>query len=297
MPIIHDQAGLDKLTTGFQAAFNAAFRDTPIDWDKLATKVMSSSASEQYDWLGQFPMLREWVGERHIRDVAAHSYTIRNRKFESTVEVPREALDDDQFGTYMPLMAEMGHAATRHPDQLVFQLLKDGAIAKCYDGKPFFAAAHPVRGVKAGASNIDSAGGGKYWYLLDCSRPLKPLLLQERDAYEMQAMNRMEDEGAFMRDAYRYGVRGRCSAGYAFWQQAYASNQALSGANFNAAVESMMAVKGDEGNPLGVRPTVLVCGPSNRAEALSVLKKEYTDGGDSNINFEAADMVVTPWLD
>jgi len=47
--------------------------------------VPSTGRDEIYGWLGQFPQLREWIGQRHVHNLKAHSFTITNRKFESTV--------------------------------------------------------------------------------------------------------------------------------------------------------------------------------------------------------------------
>ena len=60
--------------------------------------------------------------------------------------------------------------------------LKNGTVDLCYDGQPFFNANHPVgTGV---VSNIDSAGGGDYWYLLDTRNVIKPIVFQMRQDYE-----------------------------------------------------------------------------------------------------------------
>ncbi len=197
----------------------------------------------------------------------------------------------------MPLMQELGFSAKRHPDQLVFRLLARGRTDKCYDGKPFFATNHPVgRNKKTDTSNVDSDGSGAYWYLLDAMRAIKPLILQERRPYELTTLMDLHDEGVFMRDEYRYGVNGRCNAGFGFWQQAYASNQTLDAANFNAAMETMVSFKSDAGNPLGIMPSILVVPPSLRSEAKEVLQKEYVSGGESNINYQAVDLLITNWL-
>lgn len=53
--------------------------------------VPSSAREETYGWLGQFPQMREWLaGSRVLKDLQAHSFTITNRKFESTANIKRE---------------------------------------------------------------------------------------------------------------------------------------------------------------------------------------------------------------
>ena len=292
---------ITSLRTGFSKAFQDALSQTPTDWEKVATLVPSSNTSNTYGWLNQFPKLREWVGDRVVKDMAAQGYQITNKLYESTVGVKRTDIEDDNVGVYTPLFAEMGRAAKAHADELVFGLLAAGESTLCYDGQNFFDTDHPVypnvdgTGTAATVSNLQ-AGTGPAWYLLDCSRALKPLIFQERTQPELEAMTATNDEGVFVRDEYRYGIRYRCNAGFGFWQLAYKSKAALDAANFNAAMAAMMGVKADGGRPLGVKPTHLVVPPALRADALKLIEAQLTGGGDSNPNYKAVEVIVSPWV-
>lgn len=292
---------LSGLRTGFSKAFQDALAATPTDWEKVATRVPSSSASNTYAWLGQFPALREWVGDRVLKDMAAQAYQVQNKLYEGTVAVKRTDIEDDNVGVYTPLFAEMGRAAKAHADQLVFALLAAGETTTCYDGQNFFDTDHPVypnvdgTGTATLVSNLQ-AGTGPAWYLLDTSRALKPLIFQERTTPELDALTSTQDEMVFMSDTYRYGVRYRCNAGFGFWQLAYKSKAALDAGNFNAAMAAMMQAKADGGRPLGVKPTTLVVPPSLRADAMALIEAQLTTGGVSNPNYKAVEVIVSPWL-
>lgn len=292
---------LSGLRTGFSKAFQDALAATPTDWEKVATRVPSSSASNTYAWLGQSPALREWVGDRVLKDMAAQAYQVQNKLYEGTVAVKRTDIEDDNVGVYTPLFSEMGRAAKAHADQLVFGLLAAGETTTCYDGQNFFDTDHPVypnvdgTGTATLVSNLQ-AGTGPAWYLLDTSRALKPLIFQERTTPELEAMTSTQDEGVFMRDEYRYGIRYRCNAGFGFWQLAYKSKAALDAGNFNAAMAAMMQIKADGGRPLGIKPTTLVVPPSLRAGAMALIEAQLTTGGASNPNYKAVEVIVSPWL-
>ncbi len=86
----------------------------------------SSTKSNTYGWLGKWPGFREWVGERVFKNLKAHSYQVTNKKYESSVEVGRDEIEDDQIGIYSPMVMEMGQEAARFPDELVFGLLGGG---------------------------------------------------------------------------------------------------------------------------------------------------------------------------
>lgn len=292
---------ITSLCTGFSKAFQDALAQTPTDWEKVATRVPSSNASNTYGWLNQFPKLREWVGDRVVKDMAAQGYTITNKLYEGTVGVKRTDIEDDNVGIYTPLFAEMGRAAKAHGDELVFGLLAAGESTLCFDGQNFFDTDHPVypnvdgTGTATTVSNLQT-GAEPAWYLLDTSRALKPLIFQERTTPELEAMTATNDEGVFVRDEYRYGIRYRCNAGFGFWQLAYKSKAELDAANFNAAMAAMQSLKADGGRPLGVKPTVLVVPPSLRAAAIEIVKNERLASGASNPNFGAVDLIVSPWV-
>ena len=63
MAIVTDTL-LSGLRTGFNAAFKRGAGRAPGDWKQVATLVKSTNASNTYGWLGQFPKLTEWVGDR-----------------------------------------------------------------------------------------------------------------------------------------------------------------------------------------------------------------------------------------
>lgn len=291
--MIINQSNLTLLYQAFKTAFNTGFRTNEQQWGRIATLVPSSTKSEQYGWLGQFPKLREWIGDRQVKNMAASSYAITNKSFESTIGVNRDDIEDDQYGVYTPLFQEMGFAAATHPDEMVFALLAAGFTTNCYDGQFFFDSDHPVG---TGVVSNSGGGAGTPWYLLDVRRPLKPLIFQRRKDYNMQILQDEKDEAVFMRKEYRYGVDARCNVGFGFWQQAYGSKQTLDATNYAAARTAMMSLKSDEGRPLGIKPNLLVVPPSLESAALTLLQAEKNANGADNIYRNTAELIVVPWL-
>ena len=133
--MIVNQQNLHGLNVAYSTAYNKAFQGRKTQYERIATVVPSTTASTDYKWLGQMPQMREWIGEREIQSLS-------NKKFEMTVAVPRDDIEDDTYGVYAPMFATIGEAAAEHPDVLVFDALKAGFKENCYDGKPFFAQDH-----------------------------------------------------------------------------------------------------------------------------------------------------------
>lgn len=293
---------LQALFVGFRADYQRALKDTPTKWRDVATLVPSAAASNTYGWLGQFPKLREWVGARVHKDMAAHGYSIINKLFEGTVDIPRTAVEDDSAGIYRPMFEEMGRAAATHPDELIFALLAAGFTTACYDGQNFFDTDHPVypnvdgTGVAVSVSNVDIPGAnpGPSWFLLDTSRAIKPLIFQERTKAELESKtNPANSDHVFDHDEYVHGVRYRCNAGFGFWQMAYASKQPLDSEHYGSARAAMQGFKADGGRPLGIVPNLLVVPPALEAQALKLVVKDADNGNEWA---GSAKVLVCPWL-
>tara|TARA_R110002110_G_scaffold122758_1_gene299146 strand:+ start:5324 stop:6220 length:897 start_codon:yes stop_codon:yes gene_type:complete len=294
--LINSQS-LDLVFKGFQTLYTDAYLSAEVNWDKIAMTVPSSSREETYGWLGQFPQLREWLGPRHVHSLTAHSFTLLNRTFESTVSIARDDIADDRLGVFKPALSEMGYLARQHPEELIFGLLGKGFTETCFDGQNFFDTDHPLtdsNGAQVTVSNMQ-AGAGAPWYLMDTSRSVRPIVWQEREPYQFETKSRPEDDNVFFNNEYLYGVRARVNAGFGLWQLAYASKADLTPETYAAARAAMMSFRSDGGRILGVNPTTLVVPPSLESAALYVVNTETSDGGGSNPWKGTADLIVSPF--
>ena len=298
--MIITQGTLHTLFLAFNAAFREGFGQAPTDHQRITMMVSSMTATEEYAWLGQWPGLKEWVGERIVRSLIQHEYSIKNKTYESTIGVPRDRIRDDQYGVYTPMFSEMGRATAAHPAELVYQALMDGFDTKCYDGQYFFDTDHPVDQLgDAGtqANRPSTLGSGKPWFLIDTSRAIKPIIHQTREAYDLTRMDDPTDENVFMRREFLYGVDGRCNVGYGLWQLAYGSKQALTAANYAAARVAMHGFQADSGRPLGIMPNLLVVGPSQEQAARELISAERLANGATNVWQGSAEVLMSPWLE
>ena len=245
---------------GFNTIFNKALEEAKPLYTEVATVTPSATDSETYAWLNDIPSMREWVGEREVQNISASGYTIKNKPFESTFGINREEFDDDRLGIYSPIIQEYAQNAVNYIDDLVFGLLKRGFINLCFDGKPFFSDSHEIGGKKV--SNMSHAklsleayiaarasmmsltnskgralalvpdklvvpqlaGNDSSWFLLCTSRPVKPLIYQERKKPKFVSKTQETDDNVFFGRQFIYGVDARGNAGYSFWQMAYGSD-------------------------------------------------------------------------
>ncbi|BAE50544.1 Mu-like prophage major head subunit gpT family protein [Paramagnetospirillum magneticum] len=292
-------ANLGDIFTGFNTAFNKGLGLAKPTISTVAMEVPSTTGEENYNWLGSFPMLREWVGDRVIQSLSRWSFTIKNKNFEMTVKVPGNAIEDDQYGLFSPLMTEMGREAAIHPDRLGYDLMKKGFSATCYDEKPFFSEEHPIDltpNTVEPFSNMQ-AGNGTPWFLIDASRALRPLVYQKRRAYRFVSLTAPNDHNVFWQNEYVYGCDGRSNVGFGLWQLAFGSKAELNHDNFEAARAAMTKMVGDGGRKLGITPTHLICPSELEGAARRVLKNENRIVIIDNNGVSAPVQVANEWKD
>src|SRR4030043_636118 len=162
--MIINAEGLARLYTAFTAVCNPAFQETQTWFERAAMTVPASTRIMDYKFLLDFPMVREWLGDRQIGSLEPKAYQVETKDWEATIEIERNDIEDEQLGLYNPIVAALAEEARKHPEKLIAALLKDGAAAVCYDGQFFFDTDHPVG--SGSVANLD-AGAATPWYLLD----------------------------------------------------------------------------------------------------------------------------------
>lgn len=285
-------AELEALRTSFRTEFDKGLAMAGQQYGLIASTVPSTSRSNTYGWLGDWPEMIEWVGPRQVKSMAEGSYNVVNKKWEATVGVKVDDLEDNNLGHYATRFQASGQSVKEHPDKLIFALLKDGFNQLCSDGQNFFDDDHPVNaehdgsGANTSVSNmkVDVGYAAAPWFILDTSRPLKPLIFQQRKKPTFVAMDKPNDEGRFTIDEVRYGVDSRDNAGFGYWQMAFGCKCELTHDNVWHALLAMAALKGDGNRPLNIDGKVIVIHPTLQRQAHNIFKKETLTGGSGEGN-------------
>lgn len=266
---------LSILFNNFQSVFNKAIESAQSHYQDVAMIVPSKTAVETYGFLEKLPGMREWIGPRMINQLGTSGFTITNRNWEQTIQVDRNDIEDDRYGLFAPLIRDMAVSGMAHPDELVFSLLGDGFTTKCYDGQTFFGESHPISvGDKSKGTYSNVFGSGKYapWFLLDCSRPLRPLIFQNRRPLQFVQKTHSDSDNVFSDNAFIFGADARYNAGLGLPQLAFACTDPLTPYNYSVVRAAMMSQRSENGRPLGIKPTHLVTVPGNEGTALRILR-------------------------
>lgn len=73
------------------------------------------------------------------------------------------------------------------------------------------------------------AGHDSKWFLLCTTRPVKPLIYQERQKAKFVSLTSESDPNVFMQKKFLYGADSRGNAGFGFWQMAFGSDGTAEG--------------------------------------------------------------------
>ena len=118
-------------------------QDIGASWmPALSMLQQSDQGSETYNWLGQTPAMREWVGGRNAKGFDTSGITIANKHFEATLEILIKDLRRDKSGQVEVRIRELAQRANGHWASLLSTLIVAGTSTDCYDGQYFFDTDH-----------------------------------------------------------------------------------------------------------------------------------------------------------
>jgi phosphosulfolactate phosphohydrolase-like enzyme len=151
--------------------------------------------------------MREWGTGRLARGMYAESYDISDMKYEITLEVDREEIEDDQTDQIKIRIREMADRAATHKDVLLGQLLANGASAGylAYDGQIFFSNAH-VSGKSGTQDNtlapaaVDKDDPTTAEFRKSIGSAIARLLTLKDDQGEVMSLGRSRGGGAVVAD-------------------------------------------------------------------------------------------------
>jgi phage major head subunit gpT-like protein len=253
-------------------------RTAPI-YEQFTTPIDMNTKTVEAPIAGTVGPLREWVGARVIDHLSSDAYKMTAKKFEKTIGISADAIDEDNIGVYKPSIEQLGVQTRLWPDQQVFKALEANGL--CHDDKAFFATDHPEG--SGTAANL-TAGANPGWYVFDTSKPLKSMVWGMWIAPAIVPRTNPDDEHVFNYDEFLWGVRAKGVAAYGFWQTAYKHKGTLDAANFEAVCTAMRSRVDDQGETLDISPTLVVVSRANEFAAKRLFGQARLANGEDNIH-------------
>jgi len=228
--------------------------------------------------------MREWIGARVVEHLSSDAYKFTAKKFEKTIAISADAIDEDNVGVYQPSIEQLGLQTRLWPGQQVFKALEANGLG--YDDKAFFATDHPEG--SGTAANL-TAGANPGWYVFDTSKPLKSMVWGLWIPPTITPRTSPDDPHVFDFDEFLWGVRAKGVAAYGFWQTAYKSKATLDASNLEAAITAMRSRVDDAGESLDITPTLVVVSRANEFAAKRLFGQARLANGEDNIHANAGD--------
>lgn len=117
--------------------------DPGLAWlNGVANEFNSDQASETYNFLGQSPAMREWIGGRQAKGFSGQGITIINKHYEATIEVEKRDARRDKTMQIEARIQEFADRSVTHWASLISSLILTGESAACYDGQFYFDTDH-----------------------------------------------------------------------------------------------------------------------------------------------------------
>lgn len=143
MPLKITTSVLEALNTSVRATFMRSYEGGEEVWHpRVCSMVPSGTASNTYPFSVDPGQLREWEsGERLIQSLQLGSYQVFNKRYEKTVGINKDTLEDDQTGALMMQTREVGRKFRQHPDEMIAAIIASNPLG--LDGVALFSASHP----------------------------------------------------------------------------------------------------------------------------------------------------------
>src|SRR5688572_15380740 len=89
----------------------------------VSNRITSDQASETYNFLGQSPAMREWIGGRQAKGFSGQGLTIINKHYEATIEIAVRDARRDKTPQIAARMQEFADRAQTHWASLASTLI------------------------------------------------------------------------------------------------------------------------------------------------------------------------------
>jgi phage major head subunit gpT-like protein len=146
---------LRDLRVAINQLFQGARTKTPSVYQQFASRTTAATKTVSFPSHAATRKLRRWDGERKVVNGKAYDYRVTAEKFELTMGIPVEEIEDDNCGAWQNTIMDMGVQIELWPDDLVAAVMLAGESGLAFDGLAFFANTHAL---KSGAT-IDNLFG------------------------------------------------------------------------------------------------------------------------------------------
>jgi phage major head subunit gpT-like protein len=135
------------LIAGFYPKLEASMES--IWAPRISMEIPSDRETEELAWLGQVPVMNEWIGGRKENHLNKYSLSITNHKYEATLPISTDDLRRDKTGQIAQRISDLAVRTATHWNSLIGTFITNGEAGTsglAYDGQFFFDTDHNESG-------------------------------------------------------------------------------------------------------------------------------------------------------
>jgi phage major head subunit gpT-like protein len=153
------KTNLTQLEKELKAVFWYQYEQYGQPFSSFVTEMPSESDEELYAFLMSFPEIHEFKDMRQIQRIEDMPWTLRNKKYEGTIAINQDEIDDNKANGHLIEARQLGEAAAGFFDDLIVTLIEANGL--CFDGQNFFDTDHKL-GVETAWANTRGGTGTSY---------------------------------------------------------------------------------------------------------------------------------------
>ena len=157
-----DVSKTEAAYVGYHKTFHDRLDKTTGIAQMVATIVETDELIDRQVWLSGNPKMRRWEGDKVLHRYRSESHPIVTAPHEASVEIPKQAIENDKLGLYRPRIDSLPDSFQWGLDELAIVMLCAGiqgiALGSTYDGQNLIDTDHTALSV-GGTSQSNKVTG------------------------------------------------------------------------------------------------------------------------------------------
>jgi phage major head subunit gpT-like protein len=157
-----DRAKLENAYITYSTIFDMALQNTPAIYPEIATVIPDAGPVNQFNWLGDLPVMQAWIGPRVINRLRAEKHTLTTGWYANGLELDYDDIGEDKLGLVRPRIEMLAEMGPKKIDAVTVDFLVNGfagTLGLTYDGQFLFDTDHTADGAGVGAAQNNLVTG------------------------------------------------------------------------------------------------------------------------------------------
>lgn len=150
-----DRAKLENAYVTYSTIFDMALQNTSVIYPEVTTVIADAGPVNQFNWLGDVPVMQSWVGARIINRLRAEKHTLSTAWYANGIELDYDDVAEDKLGVVRPRIEQLAEMGPKKIDAVSMDFYLNGfagTLGLCYDGQYLFDTDHTADGAGVGVA-------------------------------------------------------------------------------------------------------------------------------------------------